>query len=158
VLLEIPFGLLRIPSKRHASQCTRCLSLETLGPFLGVQVRREPNDLVPAAPDCRQKKGRSTRIAVDVSGDDERQQLPSSQHIGPEVARRQLVGKRANVPFDSRRLHQLSSIRLRVLLSSSRRLRVGSTEEGRRHLRQLNRTTGAAGLRCIYRCVVARSL
>ena len=31
--------------------------------------------------------------------------MPSPQRIEPEVARRQLVEERANVPFDSRRVH-----------------------------------------------------
>ena len=49
------------------------------------------------------------RTGEDVSGDDERQQPQSSQQLAPEVARRQLVRKRANLRFDSRRLHQSSS-------------------------------------------------
>jgi hypothetical protein len=64
----------------------------------------------PPPPQCLQKQGRFATILVDASGDDERQQLPSSQCIRPEVARRQLVKKRAKLPFDSRRLHHPSQI------------------------------------------------
>src|SRR5204863_1158148 len=96
---------------RHRSGCSVYKFLYILRdwrrrePALAKKAAGTASSASPAASRMSPEKGRFARIGVDVSGDDERQRLPSCQQIGPEVARRQLVEKRTNLPFDSRRLH-----------------------------------------------------
>jgi hypothetical protein len=148
------------PRQQAAGTVSRCFE------WLSSWRRREPspNAAVPAAskmsPRLRWIEEKSGRREQTHERDPSGSASTGCNHNSRTVNQLKNCRKIANFVFDSRRLHQPSSINMGLRALRSRRLHYFSTAARLVSVQVSNNrmaASSAAGLRCMYRCVVPRS-